>query len=123
MWSVPLASSVLVILALVWARVWGCVTRESVTAGVTRCAKYSSTTGPLVTPHLASIQSATMPLMVSIHVPAVASTTVEPLYTGTPEMRTSPLIRIPLIVPTTQRYVKKKGIPEMRTPQETSSCP
>ena len=46
----------------------GCVTRESVTVGVTSCAEYSSTTPPSVTPHPASIQSATMPLMVSIHV-------------------------------------------------------
>ena len=77
MWIVPLASSVLLILALVWDHVWGCVMRESVTAGATRCAEYSNTTQPVVTPHLASIQSATMPLMVNIHVPTVASTTVD----------------------------------------------
>ena len=62
--SVPLTLSVSVILPLDRAPVSGCVRRVSVTVGVTSFAEYGSTIQPIVIPHHASFQSATMPLMV-----------------------------------------------------------
>ena len=43
-------------------------------------------------------------------------TTVEPLYRDTPEMRTSPLIRTPCMIPATLHKEVYKITPEMRTP-------